>query len=331
LTVATVKRKAEGGARAGTATLTLLSMPINVFVLQALAEESKALMDLRRDAGSPPATTMRGHLRTLTETGVITRRRQNEFSGTLNFELTSIGRELLGVAAVLQAWLTEAPEQPLALGTTAAKGTIKALVEGWGTSMLRALAARPLTLTELDRLIAGLNYPSLERRLGAMRLAGQIKACPSPERGTPYTVTPWLRRAIAPIAAAARWERVNVPAHTAPIAKIDVEAAFLLGIPLIDRLEPDLSGACRLAVEVQGGNGDGLAGVLVSVDQGRIVSCATKHQGHADAWASGTASAWLQAVIDHDTDRLEIGGDCYLAQALIDGLHGALFGSRQHT
>jgi hypothetical protein len=46
-------------------------MPINAFVLPALAEESKALMDLRRDAGSPSATTMRGHLRTLTETGVI--------------------------------------------------------------------------------------------------------------------------------------------------------------------------------------------------------------------------------------------------------------------
>jgi DNA-binding HxlR family transcriptional regulator len=328
LTVATVKRKAEGGARAGTETLTLLSMPINVFVLQALAQESKALMDLRRDAGSPPATTMRGHLRTLTETGVITRRRQNEFPGALNFELTSVGRELLGVAAVLQAWLTEAPEQSLQLGTPAAKGTIKALVEGWGTSMLRALAARPLTLTELDRLIAGLSYPSLERRLGAMRLSGQIKACPSPERGTPYTVTPWLRRAIAPLAAAAHWERVNVPAHTTPITKLDAEAAFLLAIPLIESVDSELSGACRLAVQIASGDGERLAGVLVSVDEGEVVSCATKHQGHTDAWASGPASAWLRAVIGHDTNRLEIGGDCDLARALIDGLHGVLFGSR---
>ena len=235
--------------------------------------------------------------------------------------------ELLGVAAVLQAWLAEAPEQSLALGTSTAKGTIKALVEGWSTSMLRALAARPLTLTELDRLIAGLSYPSLERRLGAMRLAGQIKPCPSPERGTPYTVTPWLRRAIAPLAAAARWERVNVPDYTAPITKLDAEAAFLLAVPLIDSVDPEHSGACRFAVEIPGGDGARLAGVLISVKEGRIVSCATKHQGHTDAWASGPASAWLQAVIGHDTDRLEIGGDCDLARALIEGLHGVLFGA----
>ena len=152
--------------------------------------------------------------------------------------------------------------------------------------MLRALAARPLTLTELDRLIAGLSYPSLERRPGAMRLAGQIKPCPSPERGTPYTVTPWLRRAIAPLAAAARWERVNVPDYTAPITKSDAEAAFLLAIPLLDSVDPEHSGACRDPRP----DGARLAGVLISVEEGRVVSCATKHQ------------------------------------ALIEGLHGVLFG-----
>ena len=59
-----------------------------------------------------------------------------------------------------------APEGPLALGSSTAKSAIKALVEGWGTNMIRALAARPLSLTELNGLISGLSYPSLERRLG---------------------------------------------------------------------------------------------------------------------------------------------------------------------
>ena len=69
LTIAQVKPRAENGARAGTQALRLLSTPINVFVLQALAEGPHSLVDLRREAGSPPQTTMRGHLRTLAEQG----------------------------------------------------------------------------------------------------------------------------------------------------------------------------------------------------------------------------------------------------------------------
>jgi DNA-binding HxlR family transcriptional regulator len=329
LTEDIVKRKARGGARAGTQTLTLLATPINVFVLQALATQPRSLIELRREAGSPAATTMRDQLRTLTDTGVLTRHHQNGLPGALDYELTSSGRELLLVVDVLRTWLAEAPEESLALGAPAAKSAIKALVEGWGTSMLRALAARPLTLTELDRLIVDLSYPSLDRRLGAMRLAGQIKACPSSAPGTPYTVTDWLRRAVGPLAAAARWEGTHVPEHAAAIAQIDAEAAFLLAIPLIDDLEPELSGACRLAVEVRSGEKARLAGVLVTVVEGRIVSCATRHQGETDAWASGSASAWLRAVIEHAPDRLEMGGDCGLAHGLLDGLHGVLFRDRR--
>lgn len=303
-------------------------MQINVEVLHALAERPRSLMDLRREAGSPPPTTMRGHMRTLTETGVLVRQRQNSFPGALDYELTPAGHELVVVTRALQDWLANSPGKPLELGTAAAKSAIKALVEGWSTNILRALAAKPLSLTELDRLISSLNYPSLERRLGAMRTAGQIEAAPSPGRGTPYTVTDWLRRAVAPLAAAAQWERLNAPETTLPISRLDIEAAFLLAIPLIDP-PPDLSGTCRLAVQIQTGNGEQLAGVLVVVEEGEIVSCATSHQGQADAWASGSASTWLRAVIEHDTDRLEMGGDCHLTRGLLDGLHGSLFGMQR--
>ena len=211
----------------------MLSTPINVYVLQALAEGPRSLVDLRRHAGSPPQTTMRGHLRTLAKTEVVVRRRQNDFPGSLDFELTPTGEELWLVAKVLRVWLRNAPEEPLALGSSAAKSAVKALVEGWGTSMVRALAARPLSLTELNGLINGLSYPSLERRLGAMRLAGQIQRTPGRGRGTPYAVTDWLRRAIGPLGVAARWERMHAPEATAPIRRLDAEAAFLLAIPLV--------------------------------------------------------------------------------------------------
>lgn len=326
MTVAQVKPGAENGARAGTQVLRLLSTPLNVHVLQALAEGPRSLIDLRREVGSPPQTTMRGHLRTLAETGVVVRRRQSDFPGSLDFELTLVGQELWMVAQVLEGWLRTAPEGPLPLGSSAAKSAIKALVEGWGTSMVRALAARPLSLTELDGLINDLSYPSLERRLGAMRLAGQIVPTPSQGRGTPYAVTDWLRRAIGPLGAAARWERAHAAERTAPIRRLDAKAAFLLAVPLLN-LSREVSGACRLVVEVDSTNGERQAGVLVEVREGRIASCVADVRGHADAWASGSVAAWLQAVIEDSAPaRLKLGGDCQLARALLDGLHGALFG-----
>jgi DNA-binding HxlR family transcriptional regulator len=191
--------------------------------------------------------------------------------------------------------------------------------------MMRALAAKPLSLTELDSLITGLNYPSLERRLAAMRLAGQVEKMPGRDGGTPYAVTEWLRRAVAPLSAAARWERLHLGEEATPIAHRDVETAFLLAMPLL-RLSPDTTGSCRMAVELRNGNGHGLAGVMVTAEEGRIAQCISRLEGHPDAWATGPSQAWLAALIEGDVQRLELGGDCRLAIELIEGMHGTLFG-----
>jgi len=61
-------------------------------------------VDLRRETGLPPQATMRSHLRTLTDTGVVARQRQNEFPGALEYEITTVGRELWAVAQVLGGW-----------------------------------------------------------------------------------------------------------------------------------------------------------------------------------------------------------------------------------
>jgi DNA-binding HxlR family transcriptional regulator len=281
-------------------------------------------MDLRHAAGAPSQSTLRARLRELTELGVLHRGRSEGFPRAVDYELSAAGRDLLVVMEVLQAWLRQSPSAPIELGTPVAKGTIKSLVEGWASTMVRALAAKPLTLTELDRLISSLNYPSLERRLGTMHHCGQIEPLPSNGRGTPYTVTGWLRQGIAPLAAAARWERLYLAEETAPIARLDIEAAFLLVIPLV-ALPPELSGECRLAVETRGGGEEQLAGIKVRVDAGRVASHITNLEGPADAWASGSPTDWLRAVIEHDRTGLEIGGDCALAGELVDGLHGTLF------
>jgi DNA-binding HxlR family transcriptional regulator len=234
---------------------------------------------------------MRSHLRNLTQLGILERKRQPEFPGSVDYELARPGRALLEVAEVLQGWLADSPQGPISLGGTAAKSAIKALVEGWSSAIIRALTARPLSLTDLNRLISGLNYPSLERRLAAMRLAGQIEAQPGKSRATPYAVTDWLRRSVAPLAAAARWERQHNPEQTNPIARMDIESAFLLAVPLA-RLSAEATGTCRLAVEVRnGGSEPGLAGVQVGIKEGQIVSCLARLDGQSAASAPHRAGS----------------------------------------
>jgi DNA-binding HxlR family transcriptional regulator len=315
--------------RAGAYGLSLLSVPLNVHVLTALEAEPLSLIDLRRAVGSPPQTTVRGHLKSLTALGVLQRRRAPEFPGAVDYELGEAGKALLEVADALEAWLRESPEGALELGGLGARSAIKALIDGWDSAIVRVLAAKPLSLTELNRLISDLNYPSLERRLGAMRLAGQIEACPGGGRGTPYALTPWLRTAVAPICAAARWERRYAPNEASPIARLDVEAGLLSCVPLLE-LPEDTGGLCRLAVQVGGTGGDpSLAGVVVGIEEGRVFSCITKLSEAAEAWAVGSANAWMGALIDGEAELLEVGGDCGLAFSVLEGLHGVLFRARQ--
>jgi DNA-binding HxlR family transcriptional regulator len=313
-------------ARSGARALTLLASPLNGSVLATLADGSKRLVDLRRETGSPAQTTLRAHLKELERAAAIEKRRRDRFPGVLEYELTTAGKELLFVVDAVERWLREAPDGPLEFGGNDGKAAVKALIEAWSSTMLRALAARPLSLTELDRIIGSLSYPSLERRLGAMRLTGQVEPCSGNGKGTPYGPTAWLRRGIAPLAAAAQWERRHLPADSAPVTRIDVEAAFLLVLPLL-HLSPGHSGCCRLGVEMVDGRDRRLVGAMAHLAEGTLASCSVRLDREADAWATGPTSAWLHAVIGADMDGLELGGDQRLARAVIEGLHGALFGA----
>jgi DNA-binding HxlR family transcriptional regulator len=307
--------------RAGGLALSLLATPLNVHILRALEQEPMPLLELRQAAGSPPQSTMRLYSRTLTELGIIERERQAAFPGTVEYQITPVGRDLLGVAKVLEAWLDIGPRGPIALGTTTSKSVTKALVEGWSTSIIRAIAARPLSLTELNKVIPKVSYPSLERRLGSMRLARLVEAQPSERRGTPYGATDWLRRAVVPMSSAAAWERRHRPAGAQPIGRLGVEAAFLLAIPLLE-MPSDFAGKCRLAVELQSGSSPIFAGALVSFEGGKVVSCNSRLEGPAAGWASGSPNAWLRRMTGADQNGLELGGDISLADAVLNALQG---------
>jgi DNA-binding HxlR family transcriptional regulator len=314
------KRSADKPAlRAGGYALMLLAAPLNVEILRHLEPGPRPLQDLRNETGLPPQSTMRLYLRKLCEIGVVERRPRSEFPTTVDYEITDAGRALLEVGDSIHGWLQAAPEGPKELGTTAAKSSIKALVEGWSSHIIRVLAARPLSLTELNSLIPRVSYPSLERRLAAMRECGLVKVQRDAGRLRPYQVTHWLRQAVVPITSAIAWERTHARDKTTRVGRLDIEAAFLLAIPLLD-LPEEITGKCRLAVEVHDGNSPVFAGVLVCIEAGQVTSCVANLEGEAEAWASGKPLTWLRQINLIPDGELELGGDRGLALSVLEAL-----------
>lgn len=298
----------------------LLSSPLNVHILQALETQALSPIDLRRAVNSPPQSTMRVYIRKLTDLGVLERRRYDGFPPTVDYALTPTGQALLRVGGALQAWLDVAPEGPIVLGTPASKSAARALVDGWSTNIIRALAARPYSLTELSRLNSQTSYPSLERRLSAMRLVNQVEPTPGDGRGTPYRATEWLRKAVSPLIAATAWERKYLPDSTDRIGRLDVEAGFLLAVPLM-KLPNTVSGKVRLAVEVQGGSAPTHAGALLDLVGGRVDSCSVRLNGDADASVSGSAMAWLRQMNGGAPRRfVEFAGDQAIGETVVTAL-----------
>jgi DNA-binding HxlR family transcriptional regulator len=300
----------------------VLAVPLNLHVLRALSERPMRLAELRKATGLPAQTTLRGHLATLVEIGVLAKRPTQQMPYAVENELTLLGQGMLGVADRLEAWLKEAPDGEIPLDSAAAKGAIKALVDGWESKMMRALAARPLSLTQLDRLISDFSYPALERRLASMRLAGLVEGQRGQGGGTPYSVTDWARLSVAPLAAASHCERVHMGEDSAPVTQIDIEAAFLLATPLVG-LRPDVAGSCQLEVEASLGVVPRPAGVQVTLERGRVVSCVSRLQPRPGAYAAGTALEWFHAVKDGKVKELRFGGSGRLAEEVVDGLHEA--------
>lgn len=309
-------------SRAGERAISVLSTPLNQQILRSLAERPMRLAQLRKATGLPAQTTLRGHLASLGEIGALSKRTIEQMPYAVENQLTPMGRELLGVAGLLEAWLHEAPDGPISIEEGTARGAVKALADGWASTIMRTLAARPRSLTELDKLIPDHSYPALERRLASMRMAGLVAAQPNRGTRTPYAVTDWGRRGIVPLAAASHCERVHMGLDSEPVAGIDIEAAFLLAMPLV-MLPPGTAGSCQLEVEPSPGSVAGPAGVRVVIERGRVVSCASGLEPDPDAYAAGSAIDWFLAVKDGDSTRLHLEGGSP-AEILIEGLHAAL-------
>lgn len=181
----------DANVRSGSHALALLAIPLNGTLLDQLSDGPMRLAELRRPNDSAPESTVRARLRGLETDGLTTRRAHKRSPGMVDFALTTAGRDLLVVIAALEDWLGLAPEGPVAFGSAVAKSAIKALEGGWSSTITANLAGGSQSLSELSYSIADVGYPTLDRRLTAMRRAGQVRACPGESRGIPYEVTEW--------------------------------------------------------------------------------------------------------------------------------------------
>lgn len=320
----------DGEVRAGSRVLSVFENPLNTRILRAHAEGPQRLAELQEKVGWSAQTTVRVAVTNLREIGALVKQTVGNSPHAVATELSPAGREMLFVADVIEAWLARSPEGPIPPDGDEAKGAVKALAGGWSSTLMRVLANRPFTLTELAGLIPEISYPALERRISWMRASGQIEPVEQEGRGTPYVVTEWLRQAIAPLCAAGRCERRHMEDESGPITSIEVEASFLLATPLVP-LPTNASGGCMLAAQTDpvepAAESPGLAGVTVAVERGRVTSCLPEVSAEPQTWAVGTPEGWLDVVIDGRIEDLRIGGaKPQLALDLACGIHHALFG-----
>lgn len=237
---------------------------------------------------------------------------------------TPAGKEVPFVGLVLQQWLDRNPNEPIELGPDAGPA-LWALLSGWSSTVVHAFAAGPQTAAEACEAIQVLNLGTVESQIEAMTDVGLLEALPGKAAGgRRFAATDWLRSAIAPLATAARMELRYPPGDTAPIAALDVQAAFQLTLPML-KLPPDLVGSCSLAVELDEGVVHSPAGVTVRVDRGRVLSCDTYFDEGAESWASASAPDWLEMVIEADLKLARAGGEETLPRKLIGELHKGLF------
>jgi DNA-binding HxlR family transcriptional regulator len=194
----------DGEVRAGSRVLSVFGNPLNTRILRAHADGPQRLNELQDKVGWSAQTTVRAALSSLRTFGALTKKRAGDSPYAVATVLTPAGEEMLFVADEVEAWLALCPDGPIAAESEEAKVAVKALAGGWSSTLMRALANHPFTLTELDSLIPDVNYPALERRISWMRTTGQIEPAEKEGRATPYVVTDWLRRSIAPLCAAGR-------------------------------------------------------------------------------------------------------------------------------
>jgi DNA-binding HxlR family transcriptional regulator len=315
-----------GRLQAGGRALLLLADPVSVSILRQLASgplESTELLD-RVDFVS--RSTYFERMRDLEELSLIRRTRRGEVPPVAECRIATPGQRLLPVASRLDAWLADAPQGPLALGDAYATVRVKALAVAWGSTLLRWLAERPRSLTELERLVHMFGYRKLERISRDLVKAGLVERVAIGGRSSPYGVTRWARQSAGLLTAAMRWERHEIAKRGASVTSIEAEGVLLLALPLIE-LPDDVTGTCALLVDAEGSENESLGGAVVRLLDGRPVAWKAAAgiepealAFEADCWIRGSSLAWLGTHTQAPSVTFRKGGNTEFGDKVLDAL-----------
>lgn len=248
------------------------------------------------------------------------------FGDEPKYRATPKAADMLRVVFSLRRWLEHRPGPTVEPTRDPEAGpAIVALVCGWSSTVMHALAAEPRTLAELCRKIRTLDAETVAETLGEMRRSGLVAAIPGNGQ-TRHKLTEWGREGIGPLIAAVRYERLHPAAIALPPDELDVEAAFHMALPLLS-LPPQLRGRCRLGVWIPGGVRS-MAGATIEVGDGRVLSSTPRLDENPDTWITGLPLPWCEAAIEPElVAKLKSGGDTALIMALLHALHERLFGN----
>ncbi|HEX8690621.1 MAG TPA: winged helix-turn-helix domain-containing protein, partial [Solirubrobacterales bacterium] len=234
------------GERVGSRALSVFTRVLNARILRAHVAGPLSSKQLEQELGWAPKASLRVATVGLCEVGALLRSEPHGARQGTVTELTPAGADLLALADVLERWLANSPFGPIPLPDTAARGAVRALAAGWDAAIVGAVAERPRTLAELSAEISGHSYPGLKRRLAKLRAANLVTLVPDGKRSPMHAATQWLRCAVGPLSVAGRWELQHARASARPMTRREIEAKFLLALPLVE-LPEDTSGSCVLA------------------------------------------------------------------------------------
>jgi DNA-binding HxlR family transcriptional regulator len=190
----------------------------------------------------------------------------------------------------------------------------------WTLLIIRDLAAGPRRFVELQRVLPGISTEQLRSRLNRMVADGLLtrqRYREVPPR-VDYELTERSRELMPVLGALARWGYDWT--WTAPRQGEDVNVGAILRLaPGLLAPPRDLRGTVDLVVV----GGDEDRTYRLTAADGRV-EITERPQGAADAVASGSVDAWVEALgPDGSIGGLEIAGKRGLAEALLQGFTAA--------
>lgn len=319
---ATAQKSLQSGLeRAGSRALSVFVHGLNAAVLRAHADRPLSSAELEGRLGWAAKASLRASIAELCELGALER----EGRQPVVTKLTPGGRDLLRLADVLERWLSHSPFGALDLNEGAARGTVRALVGGWDSTIVQALAERPRRLADLSRELPDQSYAALKRRFAKLRTAALVDCLDDAVRSPEYEATALLRRAAAPLSFAVRWEREHAP--FGPLDEGDLEAVLLLALSLVKL--PRVSGSCLLAVARQQSVDDAPPApmaIRLVAQKGAIVEASLAVAPMSETWALASTDGWLDAIVGGQLSTVRMRGPAVrLAEAVVQGIHRTLF------